>query len=182
SENHLLGFGEFAAMYLVSWNPLIWPKEFNPDLGKLHHTTESKQKYETELKDLEESRKDLRKIRRLLANMPTYMICDDHEITDDWNIDRKWRDSVRNSTIGSQIVANGLVAYWAFQAWGNDPNSFDEDFIQTIKMYLDLKKQKSLFHFGKTSKISILDNDCRDNEIVKTHTMEARIWDIKKWT
>ncbi len=77
-------------MYLVSWNPLIWLKEFNPDLEKLHHTTESKQKYETELKDLEESRKDLRKIRRLLANVPTYMICDDHEITDDWNIDRKW--------------------------------------------------------------------------------------------
>lgn len=182
SDNHLLGFGEFAAMYLVSWNPLMWPKEIEADLAKLNHPIKSIQKYKTELKDLEESRKDLRKIRRLLANVPTYMICDDHEITDDWNIDRKWQDSVRNSTIGSQIVANGLVAYWAFQAWGNDPNSFDEDFIQTIKTYLDLKRQKSLFHFDKTSKSSILDNDRRDNEIVKTHTMEARIWDIKKWT
>ena len=38
SNNHLLGFGEFAAMYLVSWNPLIWPKEFNPYLAKLHHS------------------------------------------------------------------------------------------------------------------------------------------------
>ena len=182
SDNHLLGFGEFAAIYLVSWNPLMWPKEFDAYLAKLNHPIKSIQKYKTELKDLEESRKDLRKIRRLLANVPTYMICDDHEITDDWNIDRKWRDSVRNSPIGSQIVANGLVAYWAFQAWGNDPNSFDEDFIQTIKMYLDLKRQKSLFHFGKTFKISILDNDRGDNEIVKTHTMEERIWDIKKWT
>ena len=182
SNNHLLGFGEFAAMYLVSWNPLIWPKEFNPYLAKLHHTIESKQKYETELKELEESRKNLRKIRRLLANVPTYMICDDHEITDDWNIDRKWSDSVRKSRSGSQIIANGLVAYWAFQAWGNDPNSFDDDFIETIKMYLDLKKQKSLFHFDKTSKISLLNNDHGDNEIDKTQTMEDKIWDIKKWT
>jgi hypothetical protein len=182
SYNHLLGFGEFAAMYLVSWNPLIWPKEFNPHLGELHHTTESKQKYETELKDLEESRKDLRKIRRLLANVPTYMICDDHEITDDWNIDRKWGDSVRNSTSGSQIIANGLVAYWAFQAWGNDPHSFDDDFIETIKLYLDLKKQKSLFHFDKTFKISNLCGDRVDNGINKTQIVEDRIWDIKKWT
>jgi hypothetical protein len=182
SENHLLGFGEFAAMYLVSWNPLIWPKEFNSNLGKLHHTIEFKQKYETELKDLEESRKDLRKIRRLLANVPTYMICDDHEITDDWNIDRKWSDSVRNSMSGSQIIANGLVAYWAFQAWGNDPNSFDDDFVDTIKMYIDLKKQKSLFPYDKASKNSILYGDRVDNEINKTRIVEDRIWDIKKWT
>ena len=106
------------------------------------------------------------------------MICDDHEITDDWNIDRKWRDSVRNSKSGSQIIVNGLVAYWAFQAWGNDPDSFDDDFIETIKMYLDLKKQKSLFHFDKTSKISNLDNDSGDNEIDKTQIMEDRIWNI----
>ena len=50
SDNHLLGFGEFAAMYLVAWNPLIWPKEFNSYLAKLHHSSGSEQKYETELK------------------------------------------------------------------------------------------------------------------------------------
>ena len=30
SYNHLLGFGEFAAMYLIAWNPLLWPQEFGP--------------------------------------------------------------------------------------------------------------------------------------------------------
>ena len=182
SDNHLLGFGEFAVMYLIAWNHLIWPKEFDHYLDKLHHSSGSKKQYEAELMGLEISRKNLQKIRRLLANVPTYMICDDHEITDDWNIDRKWCDSVRNSKSGSQIIANGLVAYWAFQAWGNDPDSFDEDFIQTIKMYLDLKKEKSLFHFDKTLKISNLDNDSGDNEIDRTQTMEDMIWNYKKWT
>ncbi len=182
SDNHLLGFGEFAVMYLIAWNSLIWPKEFDPYLAKLHHRAGSKKQYEAELKELEISRKNLQKIRRLLANVPTYMICDDHEITDDWNIDRKWRVSVRNSKSGSQIIVNGLVAYWAFQAWGNDPDSFDEGFVQTIKNYLDLKKQKSLFHFDNTSKISKLDNDSGDNEIDKMQIMEDIIWNYKKWT
>ncbi len=89
---------------------------------------------------------------------------------------------MRNSRSGSQIIANGLIAYWAFQAWGNDPNSFDDDFIKTIKMYLDLKKQESLFPFDKTTKISILYGDHEDNEINKTRIVEDRIWDHKKWT
>jgi hypothetical protein len=182
SDNHLLGFGEFAAMYLVSWNPLIWPKEFDSYLSKLYRINESKQKYETEMKELEVSRKNLKEIRRLLANIPTYMICDDHEITDDWNIDRKWYDSVRNSKSGSQIVTNGLVAYWAFQAWGNDPNSFDNDFIAMITKYLELKRQKSLYQFSKSLKVLNLDMDSKDNEIYNTKIIESRIWDYKKWT
>ena len=181
SDNHLLGFGEFAAMYLVAWNPLIWPKEFNSYLAKLQSSGSEKQ-YEKELRDLEQCRKSIRKIRRLLANVPTYMICDDHEITDDWNIDRKWHNSVRNSKSGSQIIINGLIAYWAFQAWGNDPDSFDNEFVETIRIYLDLKKQKSSFHYDKTFKSSSLYNDTQDNEIDKIQIMEDGIWNYKKWT
>ncbi|TVP40392.1 hypothetical protein [Candidatus Nitrosocosmicus arcticus] len=181
SDNHLLGFGEFAAMYLLAWNPLIWPKEFKSDLVKSHPNSELKQKYETEIKELEQSRKGIRKIRRLLANVPTYMILDDHEITDDWNIDRKWRDSVRNSTSGSQIIVNGLISYWAFQGWGNNPNSFDDDFIETIKVYLNLRKQKSSLKLKKTFGISTLDYDNKVDELHKIQTLEDRIWNTKKW-
>ena len=182
SDNHLLGFGEFAAMYLVAWNHLMWPKEFAPYLTKLHRSSASTKLYDKELKELEQSRKSIQKIRRLFANVPTYMICDDHEITDDWNIDRKWRDSVKNSKIGSQIIVNGLVAYWAFQAWGNAPDSFDDAFIETIKAYVNLRKQKSLFRFDDSAKISKLNNESRDIEIDKMQIMEDRIWDYKKWT
>ncbi|WP_458743502.1 metallophosphoesterase family protein [Candidatus Nitrosocosmicus sp. T] len=182
SDNHLLGFGEFAAMYLVAWNPLLWPREFGSNLVKLHPSSKLKQKYEKELRELEQSRKIIRKVRRLLANTPTYMICDDHEITDDWNIDQKWSDSVKNSINGSQIIVNGLIAYWAFQGWGNDPNSFNDDFIEIIKEYLDLRKQKSLLNLKKTYAVSNLDYDSgRINKGARIRMLEDQIWNLKKW-
>lgn len=143
-DNHLLGFGEFAAMYLVAWNQLLWPKRFDHDSTNGHSDSSPRTPtYMNEIKDLEQSRQSLFGIRRLLANIPTYMICDDHEITDDWNINKKWCDDVEQSTCGKQIISNGLLAYWAFQAWGNDPESFDDEFIQKIKRYLSLTRKFS---------------------------------------
>ena len=60
-------------------------------------------------------------VRRILANVPTYMICDDHEITDDWNLTQEWRNRVLGTNLGQTILRNGLVAYAVCQAWGNDP-------------------------------------------------------------
>jgi phosphodiesterase/alkaline phosphatase D-like protein len=57
----------------------------------------------------------------VLANVPTYMIFDDHDVTDDWNLTARWRHRVHASPAGRRIVANALAAYWAFQGWGNDP-------------------------------------------------------------
>ncbi len=144
SENHLLSFGEFAAMYIVAWNRLSWPEHFDPPPKDNNGTSYNLQNYINELKELEESRRNLIGIRRLLANIPSYMICDDHEITDDWNINKRWHDDVNQSEVGKQIISNGLLAYWAFQSWGNDPESFDRDFISKIKNYLDSKKQQSI--------------------------------------
>ena len=42
----------------------------------------------------------LPRVRRALANVPTYMIFDDHDVTDDWNISRAWRDQVHTSPLG----------------------------------------------------------------------------------
>ena len=42
----------------------------------------------------------LPKVRRALANVATYMVFDDHDVTDDWNIGRAWRDA-RLNTIGA---------------------------------------------------------------------------------
>jgi hypothetical protein len=63
--------------------------------------------------------------RRVLANVPTYMIFDDHDVTDDWNLTEEWRRSARASETGRRIVANALASYWAFQGWGNDPSDDD---------------------------------------------------------
>ena len=49
------------------------------------------------------------------------MVFDDHDVTDDWNLGRAWRDRVFTSPLGRRIVMNALVAYVVFQDWGNDP-------------------------------------------------------------
>jgi hypothetical protein len=64
------------------------------------------------------------RVARALANVPTYMILDDHEITDDWNISDRWRGRVVSAPFGRAILRNGLMAYLVFQGWGNDPLRF----------------------------------------------------------
>ena len=69
----------------------------------------------------------LPRVRRALANVPTYMVVDDHDVTDDWNIGRAWRDRVYTSALGRRIVTSSLAAYVAFQDWGNDPLRYRAD-------------------------------------------------------
>ncbi len=64
------------------------------------------------------------KVARALANVPTYMIFDDHEITDDWYLSDRWRERVITAPFGRAILRNGLLAYTVFQGWGNDPQAF----------------------------------------------------------
>jgi hypothetical protein len=92
--NHLLSFGEFAAMYLLAWNAENWPVKF-PDITTIR--SENQKQYHKQIRQLEKTRKDLPAVRRFLANIPTYMIFDDHEITDDWNITREWHENVKTS-------------------------------------------------------------------------------------
>ena len=68
----------------------------------------------------------LTKVRRALANVSTYMIFDDHEVTDDWNLNPMWRDRVLTTPLGRAIIRHGLVSYTVFQAWGNDPERYEE--------------------------------------------------------
>jgi hypothetical protein len=81
--NHLLSFGEFAAMYLIAWNVENWPEKYMTELFKKTVSQKEQKNIHTQIENLERSRKALPAIRRVLANIPTYMICDDHEITDD---------------------------------------------------------------------------------------------------
>ena len=63
----------------------------------------------------------LPKVRRMLANVPTYMIMDDHDATDDWNLNPIWVERVNKTTFGRAILRNALASYTVFQDWGNDP-------------------------------------------------------------
>jgi hypothetical protein len=63
----------------------------------------------------------LPRVRRTLANVPTYMLADDHEVTDDWYASRQWREKVFTRPLGLEAIRHGLMAYTVMQAWGNDP-------------------------------------------------------------
>ncbi len=57
-------------------------------------------------------------VRQALAVLPTYMIFDDHEITNNWNNAPLWRaEALRRGK--EQLLIDGLVAYWVYQGWGN---------------------------------------------------------------
>jgi len=82
----------------------------------------------------------LPKVRRALANVATYMLFDDHDVTDDWNINRAWRTKVHASRTGRTVVRNALIAYGLFQGWGNDPARFatgeaNESFLENAARY-----------------------------------------------
>lgn len=137
ARNHLLSFGEYAAMYLMAWDENNWPATFPPAQQVLADATVvAKRRYDGEVRALEGTRAQLPSMRRVLANCPTYMIFDDHDVTDDWNLTALWRDQVYTSPTGRRVVANALAAYWAFQGWGNDPDLYDTEFIETISRHL----------------------------------------------
>ena len=67
----------------------------------------------------------LPRVRRALANIPTYMIFDDHDVTDDFFLNPMWRDRVLTTALGQTILHNAMVTYALFQDWGNDPLRYD---------------------------------------------------------
>lgn len=91
-----------------------------------------KKPFESNSNHVETFRKSLVKVRRVLANVSTYMMFDDHDVTDDWflNLGQARRvlgqPSILNDgkEFGRYIVTNGLMAYTLFQGWGNRPDYF----------------------------------------------------------
>ena len=57
-------------------------------------------------------------VRRALANIPTYMIFDDHDVTDDWNATLDVCRSMYSKPLGLRVMQNALTAYALCQHWG----------------------------------------------------------------
>ena len=174
--NHMISFGEFAALHLMVWSPAAWgelipdaevvrigdtirsqlrwidsPEELgpiffpDPDFPERipEHLYADKETIAERAKDAPTAEQSARsrghshrvhrdfllglgKVQRVLANVPTYMIIDDHDITDDLFLSPMWRRRVQGSTLGQVILANGMLAYALFQDWGNDPRRYDQ--------------------------------------------------------
>lgn len=126
APTHLVFLAEFFAMYLLVFSDALWPRNERGtlELPMIDPAGQSFCERSENQKDWRLVRKfaaALPSVRRALANVPTYMILDDHDVTDDWNIYRQWSEGVRASVAGTRIVRNALVAYAIFQDWGNCP-------------------------------------------------------------
>ncbi len=125
AKSHLFSMGEYFASYLLVWSPVLWSKCL-PKGKDIYNDPKQAKQWDEQARHVEECISQLWKVRRALANVPTYMICDDHDITDDWYLNRAWCVNVLSKPLGRRVVQNGLLAYAVFQAWGNTPDQFQD--------------------------------------------------------
>ncbi len=123
-KSHLLFFEEFALMYLFAWSDVLWPQSL-PKAEAVYQGGEAPSTFYEECTALRAFKDTLPKVRRLLANIPSYMIFDDHEITDDWYLDAEWCRALLDAPMGMRTIQNGMLAYALFQDWGNKPADYE---------------------------------------------------------
>src|SRR5262249_20936785 len=149
-DGHLMSLGEYLCMYLFVWSEVLWPDavptfedlatavraqitdpmafgRWMRDRVVNHDKDATKHPDNTEKHAFRLGlfRDTLWKVRRLLANIPSYMILDDHEVTDDFNMTRDFCKGIYGNPLGRRVIQNGLAAYALCQHWGNVPEQFD---------------------------------------------------------
>jgi hypothetical protein len=122
AHNHLISLSEVMAMYLLVWSPVCWElvEKDQPEL-----TSEDATAYQNQQVVIDEFVAGLPRASRALAHLPTYMIFDDHDVTDDWNLSALWEATTYKHPFSRRIVGNALIAYLLCQGWGNNPDAFD---------------------------------------------------------
>ncbi len=125
AKSHLFSFGEYAAVYLLSWSPVLMSSGF-PRGKSIFKNKQASRHWEREIYDTNSFIQDLDWVRRALANIAVYTICDDHDVSDDWYLNREWCERVLSKPLGKRVVQNGILAYALFQAWDNTPDLFAE--------------------------------------------------------
>ena len=124
AKSHLFGLGEYYAMYLLVWSPVLWCESFPKGKDVCENVKQAKV-WDREAFELESFSRNLWRVRRAIANVPTYTICDDHDVSDDLYLNREWCHRVLGKPLGRRVVQNALMAYAVFQAWGNMPAQFE---------------------------------------------------------
>ncbi|WP_313101545.1 alkaline phosphatase D family protein [Stutzerimonas nitrititolerans] len=130
-HNHLITLGEVMAMYLLVWSPLPWSL-IEPAMPPLD--AKQAERYRSEENCLQGFRQGLPQAARALAHVPSLMIFDDHDITDDWNLSARWEETAYGHPLSRRIIGNALIAYLLCQAWGNQPERFGERLEQTQRL------------------------------------------------
>ncbi|MDD1793707.1 alkaline phosphatase family protein [Enterovibrio sp. ZSDZ42] len=145
TENHLISFNEFIAMYILVWSPSLWSHIPLPDADAMQGLSdEHKLRWTREKQELSQFCSGLKNVRRLFAHIPTYMIFDDHDVTDDFNLTVGWERAVYESPLAQNILTNAMLGYFFCQGWGNNPNAFDSGFWHTITQFAAEPTPRSL--------------------------------------
>lgn len=132
AHNHVMTFAENLAMYFLIWSPTLWQCV---ELEGFDVPEKYQAIHQKELAAIEDFIEGLDKVQRLLAHIPCYMIFDDHDVTDDWNLTAAWEQAAYQDPLAKRIIGNSLFAYWLCQGWGNDPKQFKGDFSQVANRY-----------------------------------------------
>lgn len=164
SKSHLLKFREFATMYMFAWSDILWPKKEDVihvsslliENYQYKYPIENRGEYGSpqtpsflndELKHIQQFILTIKNIRKAMANVPVYMMFDDHDVTDDWNLNWKWCKNVYSKELGIASVRNAMAAMTLFQAWGNTPEEFNSYWSMfpssTESKYIYDKEEKS---------------------------------------
>ena len=123
SKNHLVTLAEVFAMYLLTWSPIMW-RFVDIKADKVAEAFLAT--FQAEAKIINRFINGLQPISRALAHIPSYMIFDDHDITDDWNLTRGWEEAAYGHPFSKRIIGNTLIGYWLCQGWGNAPSKFTD--------------------------------------------------------
>ena len=123
AQNHLISLGEVMAMYLLVWSPVCWRliDQEQPSL-----TPEDANTYQGQQPAIDGFVAGLPRASRVMAHIPNYMIFDDHDVTDDWNLSALWEATTYDHPFSRRIVGNALIAYLLCQGWGNNPDAFGD--------------------------------------------------------
>lgn len=126
AKNHLVTLSEVIAMYLLTWSPQLWQfVDIKPE-NQANIPPEFSKKYNQEYQAIVAFADGLTAVQRAMAHVPTYMIFDDHDITDDWNLTRGWEEAAYGHSVSKRMIGNALVGYYLCQGWGNQPENFTE--------------------------------------------------------
>ncbi|MFJ4197283.1 alkaline phosphatase D family protein [Pseudomonas sp. NPDC089534] len=134
ADNHLVTFAEVMAMYLLVWSPTPWML-IEPQAPAL--TPDQLKRYALEQTRIDGFKAGLGNVARALAHLPSLMIFDDHDITDDWNLSAQWEETAYGHPFSKRIIGNALIAYMLCQGWGNQPQAFGDLLEQTRRLSVD---------------------------------------------
>jgi len=121
--NHLITLAELVAMYALIWSPTLWDYLDPDDAAKVPE--EFLEAFRQQAVDIKKFATGLTPVRRAMAHIPVYMIFDDHDVTDDWNLNRGWEQAAYGHPFSKRIIGNALIAYWLCQGWGNNAAAFE---------------------------------------------------------